>query len=295
MSFEYASILVFFGACAGFLSGLIGIGGGFIIVPVLMHVLPHIGVEPLMVMKIAISTSMAVMVPTCLSSLLYEYKSKGSENLTSKTTLIFCMFAAVGSMTGTLLAGLLAGITLQFLFLAYMTHAAYLMVRPPKSLPLMVFEGPLVASTYEDLKRPDPVASSDAWSTSGENDDWINKVPVPVAALVIGAFSSLIGLGGAAMVVLYLTARRSSIHSASIISNAVGLSLALAATVTVGISDDLSTRVQWSAAVIMAIPSVLFSGLGVYLKNKTPHARLKQIFGFVLLTVVTVTLLKIYL
>jgi len=56
------------GAVGGVIAGLLGVGGGIIIVPVLEIVLGMIGVDPSVRMHIAVGTSLAVIVPTSISS-----------------------------------------------------------------------------------------------------------------------------------------------------------------------------------------------------------------------------------
>ena len=293
MSLQYIFILLFSGACAGFLSGLIGIGGGFIVVPLLMYVLPHMGISPDMVMKMAISTSMAVMIPTSIASLVHEYRGKRAENFDSETMRTFCLPAALGGVAGTLLITHIDNHSLTLLFLAYMSYAAILMIRPVKAKHVNAVGGTLVPVQREAFALSS-TADASVIHTAPIERNWVDKFPAPIAGIGIGVFSALVGLGGATMVVLYLTARRFTIHSASVISNAVALSLALAATVTVAVSGNLSNRIHWPAMIMMAVSSIIFSGLGVSLKNKTPHATLRQIFGLVLLLVVGMTLFKIY-
>src|SRR5579872_2965639 len=57
------------GACAGFLSGLLGIGGGIIVVPSLAVILAYTGMSSDDVMHMAVGTSMAALIATTASSL----------------------------------------------------------------------------------------------------------------------------------------------------------------------------------------------------------------------------------
>jgi len=59
--------LVATGAFAGFLAGLLGVGGGIVIVPVLFFVFQSFGVSPESAMPIATATSLATIIPTSLS------------------------------------------------------------------------------------------------------------------------------------------------------------------------------------------------------------------------------------
>jgi uncharacterized membrane protein YfcA len=73
MSFEVISF-VFIGIVAGFLSGLLGIGGGVVTIPLLLIVFKTIEIPPPAVMHLAIGTSLAAMVFNTLSSSYAHYK-----------------------------------------------------------------------------------------------------------------------------------------------------------------------------------------------------------------------------
>ena len=64
---EYFIGLMLIGVFAGFASGLLGIGGGFLIVPLQYFLLKYIGVEPDLAILISFGTSLAIIIPTSLS------------------------------------------------------------------------------------------------------------------------------------------------------------------------------------------------------------------------------------
>jgi hypothetical protein len=63
----YALILLATGVAVGFSCGLLGIGGGFLMVPVQIWVLTSTGIDPTLATRIAFGTSLAVVLPTALS------------------------------------------------------------------------------------------------------------------------------------------------------------------------------------------------------------------------------------
>ena len=65
--FFYILILVLTGIGVGFTTGLLGVGGGFILVPILFILLESIGVESTLAIRMAFGTSLAVILPTALS------------------------------------------------------------------------------------------------------------------------------------------------------------------------------------------------------------------------------------
>jgi hypothetical protein len=66
--------MVLTGAFAGILAGLLGVGGGIVIVPVLFFVLQHFGVSAATAMLVATATSLLVIVPTSISSMRAHHK-----------------------------------------------------------------------------------------------------------------------------------------------------------------------------------------------------------------------------
>lgn len=66
-------MFVLLGLVTGFLSGLFGIGGGFLRIPIFMLVFPLIGINDAMLMHIAVGTSMALIIPTALAASIKQY------------------------------------------------------------------------------------------------------------------------------------------------------------------------------------------------------------------------------
>jgi uncharacterized membrane protein YfcA len=65
------------GLATGFLAGLLGIGGGGILVPVLYEVFTALGVDDAIRMHMAVGTSLAVILPTSLKS-FFAHRAKGA-------------------------------------------------------------------------------------------------------------------------------------------------------------------------------------------------------------------------
>ena len=82
MPFEFLLIieLALLGICTGFLSGLLGIGGGMIMVPFLTFLLTSKGYPDEYTVKIAVATSLATICLTSLSS-LRAHHSRGAVGL----------------------------------------------------------------------------------------------------------------------------------------------------------------------------------------------------------------------
>ena len=74
-------IVLLAGGCAtGFIAGLLGIGGGGIMVPILYEVFSILGVDPAIRMQMSIGTALAVMIPTSLQS-FWAHASRGAADM----------------------------------------------------------------------------------------------------------------------------------------------------------------------------------------------------------------------
>ncbi|MBI5459568.1 sulfite exporter TauE/SafE family protein [Methanobacterium sp.] len=70
----YLLILLSTGAFVGFASGLLGIGGGFIMVPVQFFLLTVMGADPDTALRVSFATSLTVILPTALSGALGHWR-----------------------------------------------------------------------------------------------------------------------------------------------------------------------------------------------------------------------------
>jgi uncharacterized membrane protein YfcA len=89
------------GAGAGFASGLLGVGGGFIMVPVSYWLILAMGVSPVIAIRIAFGTSLLVILPTAISGSWRHNKKKA---VRWKTALVLGSCALVGALVGATLA-----------------------------------------------------------------------------------------------------------------------------------------------------------------------------------------------
>ena len=109
----FALGLVIAGVVGGLLAGLLGVGGGIVIVPVLYHVMDLMGIDPNVRMHIAVGTSLATIIPTSLSS-LRSHNKKGAVDWDLLRRWLVPML--VGVLIGSALAGLAKGQALALFF-----------------------------------------------------------------------------------------------------------------------------------------------------------------------------------
>ncbi|MGN1362490.1 MAG: sulfite exporter TauE/SafE family protein [Methanobrevibacter sp.] len=104
-SIFYYIFLGILGIIVGLLAGLLGIGGGFLMVPLQYFALNYAGVNPEIGFKIALGTSLACIIPTAISG-AYIHNKKADRNII-KPGILFGVFGAIGGFIGGKVAVLL--------------------------------------------------------------------------------------------------------------------------------------------------------------------------------------------
>jgi uncharacterized membrane protein YfcA len=184
------------GIAAGFVAGLLGVGGGIIIVPVLDLVLGVFGVDPSIRMKIAVATSLATIILTSVSSARSHYK-KGAIDfgiLKSWGPMIFA-----GVIVGTLIAGLVDGRVLSLVFATVALLVAANMILRAQSHALMA--------------------------------GFPNAAVKGGLGIVVGTISAMMGIGGGTLSVPILTAFGTDIRRAVATGAAIGFVIAIPGTI----------------------------------------------------------------
>ena len=102
------------GLFIGFLSGLLGIGGGIIMIPVQYWIYTSVlGINTDIAIKISFATSLSVILPTAASGVLRHH---GLGGIYWKATIFMGIFTAIGSFIGATLASHLPGSALKIAF-----------------------------------------------------------------------------------------------------------------------------------------------------------------------------------
>lgn len=105
--------LLFTGLIAGLMAGLLGVGGGIVIVPVLFHIFSFFEVDPAIRMHLAVGTSLATIIPTSVMSARSHHarRSIDKELLRSLGLYVF-----VGASVGSVLSAYVSGGVLSLIF-----------------------------------------------------------------------------------------------------------------------------------------------------------------------------------
>lgn len=258
------------GAFAGILAGLLGVGGGIVIVPVLEFALGVYGVDPEIRMHIAVATSLACIVLTSISSSRAHHK-RGALDL----SLIMCWgpFVFIGSLVGALLASKLNSQTLTAIFGVVALVVAIKMA--------------LFSATTSKSK------DSCSADYSAEKNS-ISKNPLVLTVpFGIGSLSSMMGIGGGTFSVPVLTMMKQPIHKAVGTAAFFGFLISLPGVVGFmltgfGISSLPAGSIGYVNVIGFALispVSVLFAPLGVYFAHKLSSTQLSRFFAVFLFIV----------
>ena len=259
---EFASLIIAMlvtGAVGGVLAGLLGIGGGIVIVPMLEFALGFIGVDVSVRMHIAVATSLATIVPTSISSARAHY---GRDAIDFAIVRYWWPWIAIGAVAGIVIAANVGGDFLAAVFAVVALAVATKMMLPLDDTNLA-----------PDIPR---------------------GLFGPVIPFVTGAVSTLMGIGGGTLSVTAMTLSGKPIHRAVGTASLLGLVIALPATIGYMISgwgNPLLPAgsigfVSLPGFLLIAVTTVMFAPLGAKIAHALPRRHLSLLFGLFLLLVV---------
>ena len=125
ISLSIAMILT--GAVGGVLAGLLGVGGGIIIVPMLEFALGFVGVDPAIRMHVAVATSLATIIPTSISSSMAHFKRQAVDVSLAKN---WAPWIFIGALAGTWVASQVHSRVLSGIFAGVAFLVALKMILP---------------------------------------------------------------------------------------------------------------------------------------------------------------------
>jgi hypothetical protein len=247
------------GAAVGVLAGLLGVGGGLIIVPALSFLFTAQGFAPEHILHLALGTSLASIMFTSVSSFRAHHK-RGA--VVWPAVMAIAPGILIGTFGGSYIAALLSTRFLKGFFGFFLYYVATQMVlgfkpKPGRSLP----------------GAPGMIA----------------------AGGVIGAFSSLVGIGGGSLSVPFLAWCNIPVHHAIGTSAAIGFPIAVAGGVgyminglkAAGLPPHTLGFVHVEALLGIAAASILTAPLGAKLAHSLPVDRLKKLFAVFLYVIGT--------
>ncbi|WP_246717529.1 sulfite exporter TauE/SafE family protein [Oricola nitratireducens] len=250
-----AAGMVVTGMISGTLAGLLGVGGGIVIVPVLFWVLQTFKIAPEYASHLAVATSLATIIPTSISSMRAHNKRGTVDRDLLK---LWGPAVIVGAVIGGALAKVVSGDSLRSIFgVVGLLVAINMMI--PKTLVI---------------------------SEHLPSSNWINRV----IAGVIGIISSLMGIGGGTLSVPTLSAFSFPVHRAVGTASAMGLMIAIPGVIgfiyaglgVEGLPPASLGFVSIPAALIISPVSYLFAPQGAKLAHALNQRVLKLVFALFL-------------
>ena len=253
------------GIAAGVIAGLLGVGGGIVVVPVLEFVLELLGVSSDVRMHIAVGTSLAVIIPTSISSARAHHQRDAVDTQLAKR---WSPFIVLGALLGSFIASRVGGPVLTGIFGSVALLVAIKMMLP-----------------FEDRALVGAVPRN------------------PLTALIpttIGSISTMMGIGGGTMTVPALTLMSVPIHKAVGTSALFGFVIAVPGAlgfIYAGWGNELLPAgslgyVSMIGFALIAPATVLAAPLGAKLAHSMSRRRLSQLFGLFLLLIAARMLLQ---
>ncbi len=256
-------LLLFLGSVAGILAGLLGIGGGIILVPGLYYIFSsmqdEIGIDSAYLMHLSVGTSLAIIVPTGLSSAFAHYKKGGVDfNLVK----LIGLGVVIGVIVASLTAKGLSGKSMQMIFATVICVLALIMI------------------AGRSLFQP-------------KEEYVINKLGASIAGVIIGFISTLIGIGGATLSVPYMAMNGVPMRRAIGSASALGLVIAVPAAFGFmiigwgleGLPPYSLGYVNFLAWICVIPAGVIAAPFGAKLTHKISVKRMKLVFAIFMILV----------
>lgn len=246
-------LLLATGAFAGVLAGLLGVGGGIVIVPILFYLFSGYGIDTSLAMPLAVGTSLSTIVLTSIASARKHHAKGGVDTALVRAWILPVLIGVViGSLAPSVIDGAKVKTTFGVMLVAVSVH----------------------------------MLASSRWKL--ELFDHLPARPVQVAlGIVVGGLSALLGIGGGTMMVPLLTLFAFPIHRAVSTASVFGLIISVPATVMYvaggwGRPDlpPLTTGyVNWAVFATLVPMSMWFAPLGVKLAYRLNVPQLKRAFA----------------
>ncbi|RXJ97272.1 hypothetical protein CRV00_00085 [Malaciobacter molluscorum] len=246
-------ILLGSGIIAGLLAGLLGVGGGIVIVPMLYHIFMYMHIDISIAMPLAIGTSLSTIVVTSIISARSHHKKGGIDWELSKRWIPFVIF---GVLLGTISSKFIDGSNLKFMF----------------GVLLLIISINMIVSSFKTLVI---------------SNELPGKFRQSIFATLLGVFASMLGIGGGTLMVPLLTLFSFPIHRAVSTASIFGLIISVPATISyiiIGWNIEnlpiASTGyVNWIAFIILVPMTMFFAPFGVKLAYKLNVKQLKIAFA----------------
>jgi uncharacterized membrane protein YfcA len=240
------------GVVSGLMAGVFGIGGGAVLVPVFYQVFGLLGVDEAVRMHLAVGSSLAIIIPTSLRSFT-SHRARGAVDM--ELLRSFYLPIPVGVVLASLTAALITSEGLRIIFAVITLVVALRLLFNRESWRI-------------GTKIPGNPARS-------------------VIGVVIGYFSTLMGIGGGVMNNTFMTLYGRPMHEAVATSSGVGVMIAIPGTIgyvwagwgVPGLPLGSTGFVNWIAVAIIIPIALVVTPWGVRLAHALSKRQLEIAFG----------------
>ncbi len=251
-------VMILTGVVSGIMAGLLGIGGGIVIVPILEIALSLSGVDETVRMHIAIATSLSIIIVTSISS-ARAHDKKGAVDRQIIKNWTFSMFVAAAF--GSWLASQMQGKALVIIFALLAFFVAFKM-----------------------LLKGDP---------KNTRDGFPDHIGIQLMPISIGTLSSMMGIGGGVMGVSYMSFFGIPIHRAVGTASVFGIIISIPGTVSYmingygesGLPPGNIGYVSLVGLLMIAPASYFTAPVGAKIAHQLNQRQLNIAFGLFLLLV----------
>jgi hypothetical protein len=242
------------GCVAGIMGGMLGLGGGLVIVPMLDLLFSRVSIAPEVAMHLILGTSLASIVFTYTASIIAHRKHHTVRWDLWKITVPTII---IGTLLGSSVAAHTPGRVLKTIFACFLIYIAIKTAFPKKNTL---------------VRAP--------WGAHQQR----------AAGLAIGAFSSMVGVGGGSLTVPMLLRSGATMLQSTATSTALGLPLTISGSLgyiyhgwnAAELPEGSFGFVYLPALLGIASTSIFFASIGVKLAHKLPAQTLKRIFALVI-------------
>ena len=254
------------GLFVGYFSGLLGIGGGLIMVPVLTFLFEAQKIPANNILHLALGTSMATILFTSISS-TWQHHTHNAVNWDA------VRFITPGILLGTALGALIVGYVATFYLAVFFVLFVYF-------------------SATQMLVGFKPAASR----------NYPTRMQVTLAGMIIGGISSVVSIGGGVLSVPYLLWHKQQLRHAIATSAALGFPIAVGGTIGyivtgyfrgAGLPALSLGYVYLPALLWLVMGTVVTAPMGAKMTHRMPVTLLRKIFALFLFALATKMLIKL--
>jgi uncharacterized membrane protein YfcA len=253
------AVLAAAAAIAGFMAGLLGVGGGIIMVPALYYAFTVLDFDIITRMHLSVGTSLAIIIPTSIISTKTHMEHDAVD---FKMVKSFGSFILLGVILGTFLAVNLKtpALVLFFSLFAFMVGLFFIFLR-------------------EKLV---------------DNPKKISDMIKNISGIIIGFISIPLGIGGGSLMVPFMRTFGYDIRKSIGTAAAVGFLIATSGTVTMAIGGKLINNVSTPLSIgyinllgfLVFVPvTMIMARIGAKAVYRIDKKLLSKIFGIFLIIV----------